>query len=566
LLPQNKHNTTEKGTKMPSMSIRARLIALVAFLATALVIAGGIGFYIARSAEANTQSIYKHQTVPMRELARIRRLVVENSGQIFRAVQHNPAFDYAKLHDHPVGSHLDVIEKNLKWMDETFVAMRADLLPESEELKILREFEPLYAKYVAEVLNPTMAALRGNDYSAATVARFLKANGEFEGRINPLLRSMAEAQQKAVRDTFEASTARNQRFIWITAITLLIGLASGLLIAVHTIRSITRPLGELEGLMIHAARDKDFTGRVRVYARDEVGLTAEAFNDLQKALQQSLSELRQGIVRVDEATGSLASASDQSARSSAETAESSSSMAASLEELSVSITSVSDHTREALTLANTAGEHSDTGGRVIGSAVAAMGDIAVEVKRVGATITELGEHSERISSVVQVIKDVADQTNLLALNAAIEAARAGEQGRGFAVVADEVRKLAERTTKATGEIAGMIQDIQQRSKSAVVAMENTIGHLESGSELAAKAGQAIAEIRNANGEVQRVFADIDVAMHEQGAASHDIAQKVERVARASEESSAAVDVSAREASNIRNLANDMRANVERFRI
>ncbi|MBI2276566.1 MAG: methyl-accepting chemotaxis protein [Dechloromonas sp.] len=550
---------------MSSLSIRARLITLVAFLATALIVTGSISVYIARSAEAEVESIFKHEAIPMRELARIRRLFVDNSGQLFRAMQHNPSFDYAKLHDHPVTLHLDVIEKNLKWMDETFVSLKANLLPDSEEQKIIREFEPLYAKYVGEVVRPTLKALLDGDYSTTTVGNFLKANGQFEGKMNPMMRSVAEAQEKAVKASYDSSTARNQRYILISLITLGVGLLAGLVIAVYTIRSITLPLGELESVIMRTARDKDFTGSVPIRSRDEVGLTAEAFNDLLKTLQQSLAEVRQEIVQVDEATATLAQASTQAAQASAETSESSSSMAASLEELSVSITSVSDHTREALALANLAGEHSETGGAVIGSAVSAMANIAVEVKGVGATITELGEHSERISSVVQVIKDVADQTNLLALNAAIEAARAGEQGRGFAVVADEVRKLAERTTKATGEIAGMIEDIQKRSQSAVVAMENTIGHLESGSELATRAGEAIAAIRSANSEVQRVFADINEAMHEQGAASYDIAQKVERVAQASEQSSTSVSVSATEAANIRNLSNRMRANVERFK-
>jgi len=550
---------------MSSLSIRGRLITLVAFLATALIATGSISFYIARSAESEIESIFKHEAVPMRELARIRRLVVENNGQIFRAMQHNPSFDYAKLHDHPVSLHLDVIEKNLQWMDETFVSLKANLLPDSEELKIIREFEPLYAKYVGEVVRPTLKALLDGDYSTPTVAHFLKANSQFEAKMNPMMRSVAEAQEKAVKTSYETSTAVNRRFIWISLLTLGVGLIAGLAIAVHTIRSITLPLGELETLIMCTARDKDFTGSILVRSRDEVGLTAEAFNDLLKTLQQSLAEVRQEIVQVDEATATLAQASTQAAQASAETSESSSSMAASLEELSVSITSVSDHTRDALALANLAGEHSETGGAVIGSAVSAMADIAVEVKGVGATISELGEHSERISSVVQVIKDVADQTNLLALNAAIEAARAGEQGRGFAVVADEVRKLAERTSKATGEIAGMIDGIQRRSKSAVAAMENTIGHLESGSELATKAGEAIAAIRSANSEVQRVFADINEAMHEQGAASYDIAQKVERVAQASEQSSTSVGVSATEAANIRSLTNRMRATVERFK-
>ncbi|UCV09201.1 methyl-accepting chemotaxis protein [Dechloromonas denitrificans] len=551
---------------MFNMSIRGRLIALVTFLAAALIVTGSISFYIARSAEAEIESIFKHEAVPMRELARIRRLVVENSGQIFRAMQHNPGTDYAKLHDHPVSAHLEVIEKNLKWMDETFVSFKANLLPDSEELKLFQEFEPLYARYASEVVRPTMTALVNSDYSAATVAHFLKANAQFEAKINPLMRSIAEAQEKAVKASYETSTVQNRRFIWISAITLGLGLLIGLLIAVHTIRSITLPLDEMQALITRAARDKDFTGSIRIRSRDEVGLTAEAFNDLLKALQQSLGDVRHEIIKVDEATATLSQAASQAAQASAATSESSSSMAASLEELSVSITSVSDHTREALALANQAGEHSETGGSVIGSAVSAMAAIAVEVRSVGATISELGQHSDRISSVVQVIKDVADQTNLLALNAAIEAARAGEQGRGFAVVADEVRKLAERTSKATGEIGGMIGDIQSRSKSAVLAMDGAISRLENGSELANRAGQAIAAIRSANSEVQRVFADIDEAMHEQGAASYDIAQKVEQVAQASEQSSVSVGISASEAANIRNLTNSMRATVARFKI
>jgi len=551
---------------MTNMSIRGRLITLVGFLATALIITGGISNYIARSAEAEIESIFKHEAVPMRELARIRRLVVENSGQVFRAMQHNPNFEYAKLHDHPVATHLDVVDKNVKWMDETFVSLKSHLLPDSEELKILQEFEPLYNKYAAEVLQPTIVALRAGDYSTAVTAKFLKANSEFEGRMNPMLRGMAEAQEKAVKTSYETSTAQNSRFVWISLATLLLGLLSGLAIAFHTIRSITVPLGEMQTLITRASRDRDFTDSITVRSHDEVGITATAFNDLLRALQQSLGEMRQGIIQIDDATAALAQASGQAAQASTASSESASSMAASVEEMSVSITSVSDHTREALQIANKAGEYSETGGTVIDNAVSAMADIAVEVRGVGTTISELGEHSDRISSVVQVIKEVADQTNLLALNAAIEAARAGEQGRGFAVVADEVRKLAERTSKATGEIAGMIDAIQASSHSAVAAMESTIARIENGSELASKAGQAIAAIRSANGDVQRVFADINEAMREQGTASYDIAQKVERVAQASEESSNSVGTSAMEAGKIRTLVNSMRANVERFRV
>ncbi len=551
---------------MSTISIRNRLVGLVAFFALALAGIGGIGFYIANTAEAEIESIFQHQTLPMRELARIRRLAVENSSQVFRALQHNPAGDYAKLHEHPIGAHLDVVDKNLKWMEETFVSLRSHLLPDSEEAAILREFEPLYKKYTESVVQPMLKALQAGDFSTALVARFLKENGDFEKQMNPLLRSMAEAQEKAVKTSQTAASERNQRLEMLAVFTALAGLLLGLGIAIYTIRSISVPLADMQQLITRAAQEHDFTGRIEVRGMDEVGITAHAFNDLMDTLQKSLGELRQGMIRIDEATVTLAGAADAAAGASSETSESASAMAASVEQMSVSITSVSDHTREALNIANTAGEYSETGGKVIGSSVNAMDDIAVQVRTVGTTITELGEHSQRISSVVQVIKEVADQTNLLALNAAIEAARAGEQGRGFAVVADEVRKLAERTSKATGEIAAMIGDIQSRSQSAVAAMESTIQCLESGTRLAGQAGEAIAAIRGANGEVLRVFSDIDEAMREQGAASYDIAQRVERVAQASEQSSNSVRISAEEASHIRQLADAMRANVERYKV
>ncbi len=231
-----------------------------------------------------------------------------------------------------------------------------------------------------------------------------------------------------------------------------------------------------------------------------------------------------------------------------------------------SITSVSDSTKEAVAIAKAAGEHSETGGKVIAHAIDDMAQTAEQVRGVGGTITSLGEHSDKISSVVQVIKDVADQTNLLALNAAIEAARAGEAGRGFAVVADEVRKLAERTTQATGEIGQMISAIQGSAKTAVSSMNAIIDRLQTSSELASQAGEAITAIQKSNADVVGVVREINTAMAEQGAASQDIAQRVERVAQASEQSSSSVKVSSDAAKSIHELSMEMRRNVEKFKV
>ncbi len=238
------------------------------------------------------------------------------------------------------------------------------------------------------------------------------------------------------------------------------------MLAFVTIRSIVGPLDQMRTVIDRAASQNDFTGSIQISGHNEIADTARAFNTMMATLRDSLNDIKQSMISVDDALQTLATSSEQAALASTSTSESAGAMAASVEQMSVSINSVSDSTNEALSIAKTAGESSETGGAVIADTVAEIGQIATLIDRVSGTITALGQSSDRISSVVQVIKDVADQTNLLALNAAIEAARAGEAGRGFAVVADEVRKLAERTTTATGEIAEMIANIQNSSRSA----------------------------------------------------------------------------------------------------
>jgi methyl-accepting chemotaxis protein len=183
-----------------------------------------------------------------------------------------------------------------------------------------------------------------------------------------------------------------------------------------------------------------------------------------------------------------------------------------------------------------------------------MAEISVTVDRASGTIQELGRQSEQISAVVQVIKEVADQTNLLALNAAIEAARAGEQGRGFAVVADEVRKLAERTTQSTSDIARMIAAIQQSSLAAVDGMQNVVAQVNQERTLTESAGEQITGIGRDTQQVAAAISDIAEALREQSSASNDIALHVESVAQMTEENNAATERTAESAQRVNQLA------------
>ena len=203
---------------------------------------------------------------------------------------------------------------------------------------------------------------------------------------------------------------------------------------------------------------------------------------------------------------------------------------------------------------------------VIENTVSEMVAMAETVTSTSTAMELLGQRTDEIGSIAGVIKEIADQTNLLALNAAIEAARAGEQGRGFAVVADEVRKLAERTTKSTTEIAAVIAAIQTETRSAVNNMHQVVDQVGNNAEGARQAGVSITQIRESSNRVLDVSSDIATALKEQSAANELIAKQVEVIASMSEENTAAMSEAKQASSEMKRLSTEMDALGNRFRV
>lgn len=330
--------------------------------------------------------------------------------------------------------------------------------------------------------------------------------------------------------------------------------------------TVIRPVGIVRDLLVRVAREHDFTLRADYRARDEIGEMVSAFDTMMGTLRGSLQAIQVKMREVRSGVDALSAGARQVADGSAQQSSSSSAMAASVEEMTVSINTVSSNADEAHTIAQEAGEIANQGGSIIDQTVKEMVAIARAVGQASGAIEALGRESEQISSVVQVIKEVADQTNLLALNAAIEAARAGEQGRGFAVVADEVRKLAERTTQSTGDISGMVDKIQTSSKEAVSEMAQVVKQVESGQTLAHEAGERIQLILGGATKVMQAVSEISNALKEQSAASHDIARHVESVAQMTDENSTAAGDAANGAQRLGQLAKDVDDIVEKFKV
>ena len=286
---------------------------------------------------------------------------------------------------------------------------------------------------------------------------------------------------------------------------------------------------------------------------------------MQDTLRAMISTILDNAEHVSSAANQLLSAAEEVADRSQRQSDAASSMAASVEEMAVSIDQVRENATEAHSISENSASISEEGAAVIHSAASEMRQISEAVQASSEIVEDLGRQSDQITSIVNTIREIADQTNLLALNAAIEAARAGEQGRGFAVVADEVRKLAERTSLSTTEIATMVTRIQQGTRGAVASMQAGVAKVGSGVELASQAGESINSIRDGAQRVSQVVNSISDSISEQSHASNDIAHKIETIAQMSEESAAAVRHTADAARRLHQLSGELHAAVAQFK-
>lgn len=310
----------------------------------------------------------------------------------------------------------------------------------------------------------------------------------------------------------------------------------------------------------------DLSGKLKLSGRDDFAWLAYEYDSARKSLVKLVTDLSQHAANVSDYASNLAGASQEISHSTRKQSEAASSIAAAIEEMAASANHVADNAEQAHLLTSEAGKASQAGTGVIGKVVEEVTNIARAVQESSNAIEELGSQSEQIRSIVKVINDVAEQTNLLALNAAIEAARAGEQGRGFAVVADEVRKLAERTAESTKEIGNMIEAIGNGTTQAVKSMQQGVVKVESGVNLAQEAGTAITSIDQHTQRVVATVSDITTAVNEQRNATNEIARHVEQIAQMAQSNTAATQDTGDTASQLSMLSNELQASVARFRI
>lgn len=443
-------------------------------------------------------------------------------------------------------------------------AIKAGDLPEAK--RIYSEVTKPNLEVVGGLLGDVVEAER------SAVAAQNRARRIFHTETRPALASTRSGLEAArdhfatiattTRDSASASMAKARMMgLAFTGLATVIGTLAAWLIT----RAIVKPIREL---LVGFARvgEKDLTVRAHVTGRDEIGELSAGFNGLVETLSRVLTDVQAASTQVNTASTHIASCSEELSQRLSTQAARTEELSSATEEMSRSISEVAAKGNDATGVAKGAANEAEAGGDTVSQTVAGMDEISNAVSRAGDSVRELGQRAAQIGGVVEVINDIADQTNLLALNAAIEAARAGEHGRGFAVVADEVRKLADRTVEATKEISASVEGIQSGTQEAVSQMDSGGQTVTAGVELAGQAGDALSRIVESSRTVISTIDEIALSTEQQASAASELADSIESIRAISEQSSDDINQAAGIASDLARSSDGLAKMVGDFQI
>ncbi|WP_210559108.1 MULTISPECIES: methyl-accepting chemotaxis protein [unclassified Pseudomonas] len=362
------------------------------------------------------------------------------------------------------------------------------------------------------------------------------------------------------RRDIESAQARTFQLI-----STLLALFVGVIAAVIITRQITRPLQETLAVVERIASG-DLTQNVTVTRRDELGVLQQGIARMGVTLRDLISGIRDGVTQIASAAEELSAVTEQTSAGVNSQKVETDQVATAMHEMTATVQEVARNAEEASQAAAAADGEAREGDKVVNEAIAQIERLASEVVRSTEAMSVLQQESDKIGSVMDVIKAVAEQTNLLALNAAIEAARAGEAGRGFAVVADEVRGLAQRTQKSTEEIEGLVAGLQNGTQQVAAVMNNSRALTDSSVALTRKAGDSLENITRTVSNIQSMNQQIAAAAEQQSAVAEEISRSIINVRDVSEQTAAASDETAASSVELARLGGQLQQMVSHFRV
>jgi len=539
--------------------ISVRLWIMLALLLAGLVTVGGVGLYASGKLNGSIKSVYEDRVLPLTQLNAI---YIANMGSrlaISNAINHPD--DMAK-YAQEIAANRSVIDK--QWGEFT-AAILGEHVVDEEDKKLTSRFVEVRGRYVEEGIKPILVAMQAGD-----VAEVKRIQAE---RIAPLiapldesLKALIDMQKGDAQKAYEDSGVLfgNMRMVAIALI--LFGAVLGGALGFSIVSGINRSVSELRNVMVKMSADGDLSSRAKVYGQDEIGQAATVFNGLIDGFANIIKMVLADTDSLSGTAAHLSSTSLQIAQGSRMQSEAAASTAAAVEQITVSIKSVADNTENVRKLSEAGLQQTRQGNVSMTEMVVEIGRVQETVNQIAGSVKEFVDSTRAIAGMTQQVKEIADQTNLLALNAAIEAARAGEQGRGFAVVADEVRKLAEKSAQSANEIDRVTNSLNQRSTHVEETVQEGLRSLQSTQDQVERVSKVLTEAGEAVSQSSQGVSDIAASVVEQSVASADIARNVERIAQMSEESHAALELNNQNIVCLEHVAKELQHMVSRFKV
>ncbi len=546
------------------MNIRTKIFIIVLVGCVSVICAGVLGLVGMKSADNSIEALYKENLTGVTQLAQILALMRDNRVQLLLALQHNPEnAAIVKLHDHPTELHLGVVAKNIEEIGSIWKEYANNPFT-AEEKQMVVDFTEKRERFIKDGVLPVRDLIQAGNYQEATEKTITNINPLFKSA-NEIALKLFENEKSQAKQTHEKATSRYHTTLVLVIGAIIASLVISLVLAFLIIRSISSAAALLIGVS-GAMAQGDLSGRVRLTSNDEFGTIGQSFDAMADSFSQALAKVAESATQVAAAANQVHNTAERIATGAEEVAAQTATVATAGEEMSATSGDIAQTCQMAAEGAQRASQAASDGADVVERTVVVMGQIAEKVQESARTVESLGARSDQIGAIIGTIEDIADQTNLLALNAAIEAARAGEQGRGFAVVADEVRALAERTTRATKEIGEMIKAIQKETRGAVAAMEQGVTQVETGTMEAAKSGDALREILAQVNDVAMQVNQIATAAEEQTATTSEISNNMMQITDVVHQTSHAAHESATAASQLNGNAEELQRLVRQFKL